>query len=325
MFDHEMFEKYEFGSIPLNQDIFIVDETYIDEYEQSILRLAEDGDDKIVGYISYAAANRINDNSIELSWYPDVYNRFHEVSISLPKDQFITCVECWSWSQKPRIFVKSEWLKSIHIRLYSIFMLIDAIGVKEALESGIITREKLIDLRSRIDTLAEKYSDVAFISFADSLLIKSNWTIGHFRSTVTNTYEPEVFIQLAKEINEIYQEILGLSTYAVIAQGSNEYYDDPLLHISSNGKHISLNSLGVPFAQLTDIDRTARKAIKAEGHPPAELYMDEQYFRSLKLKYEFDKKSVPNNEYLTKMIGGPCKYYCSTVKDILDNLKNEDK
>jgi hypothetical protein len=58
-------------------------------------------------------------------------------------------------------------------------------------------------------------------------------------------------------------------------------YDDALLHVSETGNHISLNSLGPPFAQLQSIDQAARSAIRQVTHGPAELYIDSTSFRSI--------------------------------------------
>ncbi len=209
----------------------------------------------------------------------------------------------------------------MYLRSYSVFALIDANYFKRALDCGEITREKLVMLRSKIDSLSAKYPEISFISFADTLLLKSNWSAGYFKKGVKCSYEPEVFIDLASEVNAIYEATLGVSTHAVITQGSNEYYDDALLHISSSTNHISLNSLGIPFAQLMEIEEAAKKASKAEEHPRAELYMDGQYFHSLKYKHEFDKNAGACYTYHSKMVGTPCKYYYSTVSNILLNLE----
>lgn len=322
MFAHAKFDKYDFEDIPLNQDLFLVDVAFLEEYENSMLRVFEGAAYEHIGFVSFVAARMINDSSIQLSWYPNTFDRFHEVSINLPRDQFITCVGCWRYDEKPRVFVNGEWLRNIYQRSYSVFALIDAIDVLNALESGKITREKLIKLRSGIDSISEKYPDISFISFADSLLLKSNWSVGHFENTVKYNYVPEIFISLAIDINALYLATLGLSTYAIITQGGNEYYDDTLLHISQSKNHISLNSLGVPFAQLMEIEKTVRKAIKEKEHPPAELYLDSQYYRSLKYKTEFNKKAVRHHTYHSKVIGRDCEYYYSTVNDILTNLES---
>ena len=325
MFDHEMFDNYRFEEIPLDRDIYVVDEAYLHDYEGSMLRLFEGGEYEYIGYVSYVAARAINDNSVELSWYANVFDRFHEIAITLPRDQFVACVGSSQWDEKPRIFVKSEWLNDIHLRNYSVFALIDAANVKIALENGHISRPRLLELRDKIDELAQRYAEISFISFADSLLLKSNWSVGHINSEVSCTYSPEVFIHLAEEIYGIYGQTLGLKTYAVITQGSNEYYDNALLHISATKNHISLNSLGIPFAQLMEIEATARDAIRAGVHPPSELYMDEQYFRSLKFMTGFDKNAEPCNQYQAKMMSTPSKYYYSSLSNIVNHLNAEDE
>ena len=128
MFDHPLFDTYSFEEIPLNRDLYLMDEIWLDEYEQSLVTLFEGGDDKSVGYISYAAARNVDASAAELSWYPNIHDRFHEVLISLPREQFIACVGSWQYDEKPHIFVKSGWLEHLHLRSYSVFALIDAAG-----------------------------------------------------------------------------------------------------------------------------------------------------------------------------------------------------
>ncbi|HUW50878.1 MAG TPA: hypothetical protein VMV75_07670 [Sulfuricella sp.] len=318
-----MFDNYVFDNVPLDQDIYIVDEIYLSEYVDSMLRFFGGAEYEYVGSVSSVAARAINDNLIELSWYANVRDRFHEIAITLPRDQFVACVGSRQCDEKIRIFVKSEWLENIYLRTYSVFALIDAADVKKALGNSSITRSRLVELRNKIDDLSHRHTDISFISFADSLLLKSNWSVGHFKSDIKYTYSPEVFIHLAGEIDSIYQEILGLRTYAVIAQGSNEYYDDALLHISPSQNHICLNSLGVPFAQLMEIEGTARKAIRSGVHPRSDLYMDEQYFHSLKFRFRFEKNAEPSNQYQAKMMSTPSKYYYSSLSNIVKNLEVE--
>ena len=110
---------------------------------------------------------------------------------------------------------------------------------------------------------------MCFVSFADSLLIKSNWRVGHFRSDVSYTYNPEVVVRIIKELQAVYQVVLGLDVYAILTQGTNEYYEDSLVHISSGQNHISLNSLGIPFAQLMAIETSVRAAIRGRFQVPS--------------------------------------------------------
>ena len=138
--------------------------------------------------------------------------------------------------------MKSSWLRAIHLRSNSVFVMIDAADMTKEIERGRLSRDKLIDLRDALDALAAKHTDISFISFADSLLIKTNWVVGLVDAGFTNTYRPENLILLFMEIREIYRAVLELDIYGIYAQGSNEYYDYALTHTSRSGNHISLTA-----------------------------------------------------------------------------------
>lgn len=106
-----------------------------------------------------------------------------------------------------------------------------------------------------------------------------------------------------------------------LTQGSNEYYDESLLHISSTKNHICLNSLGIPFAELLAIEGAAKAALKNNTHPPAEIYMDEQYYHSLRFKYEFHKNTKPKNAYKAIMKNEESYYFYSSLGVLLSNLE----
>lgn len=325
MFEHEHFEVYPFNSIPLNEDTYLMDECYIHKYEEAMLKTFSGGDiaDAIsVGYISRISVRNINELTVDLSWYPNISDRFHEVSVSLPKEQFVTCVSSWQYGEKPRIFVKSAWHEHLYLKLYSVFCMIDAIDVKDALKNGVLTREKLVALRDKIDEISKQYPNVSFISFADTILLKSNWSVGHFKSDVSYTYHPEIFINVVKDIRNVYQEMLGLNVYAIMTQGNNEYYEDSPLHISCSGNHVCLNSLGIPFAQLMWIDSSARTAIKDEIHDKYELYLDTHFLHSLNTNLNF-KDTLEKYPYHNKMTGKEGYYYCTKWNDLLENIERQ--
>gem|GEM_PF-445568 len=313
------FQTYSFEDIPLNRESYLADEICIGKYKSS--RINESTDDPVAaaGYISHVKVLKINETSLDLSWYPNIFTRFHEIKTSLPKEAFVSCMRYLPHDEPPHMFVKTTWLKQLHLKNYSVFCLVDAIGVKNALKTGSLSREKLIALRTAIDALGAHYPGVSFISFADSLLLKSNWMVGHAQSEVTYTYEPEVFFTIIKNIQMIYKTNLDLDVYAVLTQGCNEYYEDALLHISRSKNHICLNSLGVPFAQLLSIDDAVRSAIKNETHAPSELYMDAQFYNSL--RFGRKKRSRNKYEYRTKIISGTGNYYCGQCQEMLDDLK----
>jgi hypothetical protein len=323
MFNHPYFDRYTPDTIPLDTDVYLRDETFLGEYEDSLLAHWAGKEWKPVGYVSWVSARRITSHSIQLSWFPDISDRFHELSIVLPRDQIVACVGSYQWDEKPSIFVKSEWLKNIHVRFNSVFALVDAIGVRDAINEGILQPAGLNKLRSEIDGLAEHFPQVSFVSFADTVVLKSNWTAGHFPSGIKCTYEPEVFIRLFTEIRRIYKSALDLDVYGVITQGSNEYYEDPLLHISNSKNHICLNSFGAPFADLKAIESTARNAIRNGIHARSELYLDGSYFRSLKLGNNLKERARTDRLYYTYTTSlGKCsaEYVCVTSDEILASL-----
>jgi hypothetical protein len=220
MFENPIFEKYSTGEIPMDTDLYLRDEVFIDEYESSILKVENGGKWSPVGYVSYIAARKTNAYTIELSWFPNIFDRYHELTIILPLDQIVACVGCYNQDKTPSIFIKSEWLKNLYLKIHSVFALIDVIGIKDALNNGQLTREKLVSIRSGIDDLALEFNDISFISYADSLLLKSNWTVGNFLHKTKYTYNPEIFLHVFQKIRTLYQDLLGLKIYGVFTQGS---------------------------------------------------------------------------------------------------------
>jgi hypothetical protein len=322
MFGNDQIDKYSFEEIPTDRDCFLMSDIYMEEYAQSLEKMlaGEECNPYEIGFVSPVAIRKINAVSAELSWYPNTYTRFHEVSIALPKDAFRACVGCWQYDIKPYIFVSHDWLEQLHLRDYSVYALVDAIGVKQAIASNNLTKAKLITLRDRIDELAAQYPDISFISFADSLILKSNYEMGYFDKGVKCSYRPENILYVIKAIDEIYRDVLNLSIYAVLTQGSNEYYGESLLHISKTGNHVCLNSLGVPFAELLAIESTAKKAIRAGDHPPMQLYLDEQFYLSINFVYDFEKTKKPKHAYVAIMKSHQPNYFYSDCDSLIAGL-----
>jgi hypothetical protein len=326
LFDHPGFRKYTFEDIPIEQDIFIMDIKWAAEHEAAWIKLLDEGEQfDPVGYIGYAAARHVNDQSIELSWYPNITDRFHEVRVFLPRDQFLDCVSVFDYDGNPHLFVTSAWFENLYSRAFSAFALVDAIGVKAALENGALSRENLIALRTKIDEVAARHAEMSFISFGDSLLLKSNWHSGNVERGIKYSYAPEALVNVVAELKPVFIDTIGLNIYAILGQGSNEYYDDSLLHISEPHKnHVSLNSLGLPFVQLFAIDHAARTAIKSGHHRAAEIYMDSNFFFSLRfnLAFAMEKHSVESGSYRSPMISGESRYFISDIKTLTENFES---
>jgi hypothetical protein len=319
-FSHPKFQCAAFEDVPTGTDLFIVDERWLAEWEAAYIDVFEGKDWRNVGYVTRAIVRHVTHDAMEVSWYPNLYDRFHEVRVMVPRDAFVACVDVCDYDEKTHVFVRSEWLNTLYLRPYSAFALVDAIGVKALLQKGALPREKLVTLRERIDAISERSPGLAFVSFADSLLVKINWFVGKFDSEVAYSYEPETLVRLLPEVAAAYRELLGLETYGVITQGANEYADTALIHRSPSGGHVSLNSLGLPFAQLLAIDEAVRRALRAKTHDRYELYVDDTFLHSLRFRLGFSKTALPNAAYTAPMSSVEGRYYCTAIATVLDNL-----
>jgi hypothetical protein len=326
LFRNDHIEKFEFEAIPLGRQCLLMSENFMEEFSNALEKMlgGGGGNPYEVGFVSKAVVRKRHKSSLALSWYPNTYTRFHEVSIDLPKEKIKVAVECGSYDIDPYIFVDHEWLEQLHLRQYSVFALVDAIGVKNAIRDNQLSQEKLLLLRDRLDHLAELHKEISFVSLADTLILKSNWVVGYYAKGIKCSYQPETFFYVVKELEAIYKEVLGLEIYAILTQGSNEYYAEQSLHISKAQNHICLNSLGVPFAELLAIDNAVKKAIKGGIHPPMQLYMDEQFYHSVHFKYEFKKNDKPKSTYAAIMKPQTPHYFYSSCDIVISALEPRD-
>lgn len=323
MFTHPKFRASPIADIHsrLNEDLIVMDEKWMTEYERDWVRLfdGEQSNPYGVGYITRVAARSAGDGWVELSWYVNHIDRFHEVPLFLPEDCIVACVEVPSYGEDLHIFVRSAWLTDIHEKPLTTFALVDAAGIKALLQRGQLYSSSLKALQTRIDAVADKYPNLAFVSFADSLLVKQVWSVGNVESSIRYTYAPEVLLPAISDLQSAIKQVLAVDAYAVITQGMNAYDDQAPLHISAGHNHISLNTLGMPFAQLMAIEDAAKKAIQMHGR--CELYIDALLLRSLKLDYQF-RDSLPLWPYRSPMTRAPGAMYAATsMQAILDNLE----
>lgn len=325
MFQHPKFNLRSFDDLPVDQDLILMDEKWMGDVEQEWLKVFAgdaDADPYPVGYVSDVVVRSVGEEWVDLSWYPNTFDRFHEVTTFLPKSAFITCVDIAEYDDRPRIFVRSEWLMRLHEHPLTSFAMIDAAGVKRLLQEGKLSEAALLSLRDRVDTIAECYPDYAFISFADNVLVKQAWSVGHIEGTTKYTYAPEGLVPVIAEVCDAILQTLKIPSYAVVTQGMNAYSEGAALHRSSAGNHVSLNTLGLPFAQLMSIEGAARTAIRNREHAPAQLYLDATFFRSLRMAGSFDKAALPLHPYRSPMSRDlKASYVATSLNEILNNLK----
>lgn len=313
-------EEYDFESVPIGQQVSLMDEQFLGEYLPALRNY--DGSLHDIGYHTTAIVRGREHGALDLSTYPGL-SRFHEISVHLPRHQFIVCLARGSYNIKPVIFVKGDWLTDFHLRHHCVFALFDAVGVREILASGVLSSERLLRLRSAVDEFADKQSSIALVSFADSILVKTSYQLGQYDHEIPYSYNPEAVIRIFPEIREIFRATLGLGVYACVAQGPNYYNEATLLHVSKQGHHVALNSLGLPFAELIAIDRAARAAIRDGVHPPRDLYMDKTFYNSLRLNWEFRRAERRKYIYQNPITRAPSHYFAEQFDTIAGALASE--
>jgi hypothetical protein len=323
-FSSYSFQQFTLDELPLGRDTWIMDEAYTGEWEAEWLKTIR-GDEEAspyeIGYITPVSIEEVTPAGADIRWYPNTHDLFHVVRTFLPRNAFVAAALAYEYEKRVSVFVTSEWLRKLHLRSNSIFAMIDAVDMTATIRSGAITHEKVLALRDTLDAFAARYPFISFISFAYSLLLKTNWTAGMVDTDVRYTYVPESLLILFQQLQTLYRSTLGLEIYVVLAQGSNEFYEDPLLHISKAQNHISLNSLGLPFAQIALIEGAARKAIRAGEHPPMEIYMDSDLFHSLMFKDYERKGRWPSAPYKPKMTSELSSYYYAMCEDLMSCLR----
>ena len=174
-------------------------------------------------------------------------------------------------------------------------------------------RKKLPELRAAIDRVAAEHPQVAFLSFADSVVLKSNWTTGFFKSPFVK-YEPETILKAFGAVRAAYQTVTGLNVYGVFTQGANEFSEEQLMHVATTGNHVCMNSFGGPFADLKAIEETARQAIREKAHEPSELYMDLRFYHSLERKAPMHPQRFAYRSVIT---GVESQYVCAKCDQLL--------
>ena len=323
MFEHPDFVEYGFDELPLDQDLSLVEEEFMAGVEAALLEGFSGGGYDPPGYFSPAAVRFIEADSAELSWFPNVTKRFHKFPIRLPRTEFVRCISSDRYDIDYIVFVKKKWLREQFARKHATFVLLDAIGVKDALRSNVLSQKQLLRLREEIDLLAAQHLELSFVSVADSLVIKAEWSLAFYLTGAESTYFPETLVLVVEQLQKIYRDVLGLSVYAVFTQGVNEYYEEKGLHTSDTGNHVCFNSLGVPFAELLAIDRAVSEAIKSEKLAPHDLYMEDTFLHSLSMKSGFKRENLTRGRYQAHLMRTPGEFYAASIGEILGNLEGE--
>ena len=84
-----------------------MDQCWLQEWEAARLDLFAGKEDRNIGCISCAAVRSVRPDALEISWYPNIFDRLHEVFLLLPRSAFVAFVDIYDYDEKPHIFVKT--------------------------------------------------------------------------------------------------------------------------------------------------------------------------------------------------------------------------
>lgn len=150
IFANHGFQRFTLEELPLQRDIYIMDEIWMDEWESEWIKTFngdEDADPYKVGYVTPVHIARITPGGAEISWYPNTFDCFHEVKTVLPRNEVVAAALAYNYEKRPQLFVKSDWLRKLHLRSNSIFGMIDVVDMTEAIRTGSVSHATLLALR----------------------------------------------------------------------------------------------------------------------------------------------------------------------------------
>jgi hypothetical protein len=322
-----------FDEMPVGRDMFVIGEKEAETLRLHWERYLAEPDGTSPEHpnnfvnLRWCALNSIGENSCEVNICIDMSTRFHGVVRPLPRAEFVACVHFWNYAKRRYLVVSQKWFDEIERTMFSLYSLVDAIGMRDLLDrQGRIEPEQIARLRDGIDALASEHRDHAFISLADNVIVKTNWSA--HGSAYANTYRPEHFLEIVNSVRAVFESALQLGSYAVVTQGANGLVDDAVLRVSREQNHVFFGSLGTPFADLFYIDSAVRAALREKRHPPTDLYLSESFLLTLRFAHweprdELRRRLVP---YLHRVLSEePLKYLPVNQAELADLMKKSGR
>ena len=277
------------SELPRERDIGVVGGAQLEVMQalwRHYLRPDSEGADKHPNNflnVLWCSVDAIREDAIDLEIQVNTRDRSHCAVRTLPKARLLAHVRFLDRDGHPYLIVDQAWFEELQGSSFSIYGLVDAAEMRQYLAKvGSIPGGQIDKLRERIDVLAAQNQHCAFISLADSIVVKTCWSGGS--GDYESTYQPERFIVLLEKLRDAFASVFDLPAYAVAAQGGNQCGDGSLIHVSKERNHVFVPSLATPFAQLFEIERAARKYIHEGLHRRSTLYLSKALFQSLRFK-----------------------------------------
>lgn len=198
----------------------------------------------------------------------------HGSTFNLLKKDIVVCLE-QTQDRHPYLFVKDEFFNSItNEKQFSLYVMIDAIGVKEwLLREGAISIKSLQAFTDKLNRMMKRHKKIKAFSFADTVMLKIDYSTNH---NYLGSILLDETISLIEDIINIYETEMGFKAFAIISSG---FLIDNFSRKVKYAANLSvLGGLGLPFAKIIDIEKQIKDNIKKKVHQMAELYLDESVY-----------------------------------------------
>jgi len=228
----EHVEFYGISDIPLNKDSFLLSDQWLDKIEQQWTEfLSPECDyDKWIhpnGLMDHIPCHisSVNDSHLNITLLLDRSSRFHTISKTLPNQFFRTAFKIFTSEKRPYIIVDQSWFNNLRNSIYSAYVLIDFVGIRNLLNQyGEFPSDKLNSIKAIVDKFCEQNKDLTFLTCADNIVIKSGWEFDSNNSI----YQPEKLVKIVHQLMLEMENETQIKSYAILTQGAN-YVDEKSL------------------------------------------------------------------------------------------------
>ena len=153
----EIMRHLRFKEIPFGQALYLMDEKWREAYEAWLNNVIENRgvDEPQPGSVLFvtAAITRERGDAIELEWLVDGgVQTTIPVRVTLPRSEFVDCIECREYDETPHLFARSSWLTKVFgsIEPWEILADQDLIksieqGLAEAVAGNLMSHEDVWD------------------------------------------------------------------------------------------------------------------------------------------------------------------------------------
>jgi len=105
-------------NIPVKRMCYFVDEIYEKTVLQAFGKLLNGENVNVLEGVPVVDIHIEKEESdsrvVDILWYANVSTRFHQVHISIPREQMLLYIDGWEYDTRPIVFVKNEFIKKLY-------------------------------------------------------------------------------------------------------------------------------------------------------------------------------------------------------------------